>query len=150
MMLGYLERALGDLNDKTIAIWGLAFKPGTDDVREAPALRLIESLVERGAQIRATDPKAMETATPSLARLGKQVTLLTGAYEASQGADALVVATEWPEYRNPDLQRVAKLMRGRHVFDGRNVLSPEAATDAGLIYRGMGRPEFRPANMQNP
>ncbi|MGE5786111.1 MAG: UDP-glucose dehydrogenase family protein [Myxococcales bacterium] len=149
LLLRYMGEGLGSLDGKTIAIWGLAFKPGTDDVREAPALRLIELLIERGATIRATDPKAMETAGAALARskLAERVTMCPGPYEAAQGADAVVVATEWPVYRNPDFGRVARQLRGKHIFDGRNVLSPDAVVDAGLVYKGMGRPEFRPSSM---
>jgi UDPglucose 6-dehydrogenase len=144
-MLRYIEEGLGELKGKVIAIWGLAFKPGTDDVREAPALYLIESLVKSGATVRATDPKARETAMATLGdpSLAPHVKLFEDNYETCKGADALVIATEWPEYRNPDLGQVAKLMRGKHIFDGRNILLPEAAADAKLVYRGIGRPEFR-------
>lgn len=143
-LLGYIERALGTVSGKTIAVLGLAFKPGTDDVREAPALRLIEELVARGARIRCTDPKARETARPRLQapQLEGRVEILEDGYETCRGADAVVVATEWPEYRNPDLARLKGLMRGRHLFDGRNVLLADAVVEAGLIYRGMGRPEM--------
>jgi UDPglucose 6-dehydrogenase len=145
LMLQYIELGLGGIAGKTLALWGLAFKPGTDDVREAPALYLIRALVERGATIRATDPKACATAAPALSDplLLPHVQLFDGSYEACEGADALVVATEWPEYRNADLGRIAQTMRGKYVFDGRNVLSPEAVVDAGLIYQGMGRPQWR-------
>lgn len=146
LLLRHIEEGLGSVTGKMIAVWGLAFKPGTDDVREAPALRLIELLVPRGASIRATDPKAMGTAGVALERSGlsSQVAMCKGPHEAAEGANAVVVATEWPEYRNPDFGRVARQLRGKHVFDGRNVLSPEAVVDAGLIYKGMGRPEVRP------
>lgn len=144
LMLGYMDAALGALGGKSIAIWGLAFKPGTDDVREAPAIYLIEALVERGATIRATDPKASSTAAPILEhpRFSGRVEFFESPYDACVGADALVIATEWPEYRNPDLSRVARALRGTHVFDGRNVLLPDAVVDAGLKYRGMGRPQW--------
>jgi UDPglucose 6-dehydrogenase len=142
MLLGHMERDLGGLKGKVIAIWGLAFKPRTDDVREAPALKLIAELVERGAVVRATDPQALETAKERLVSAGiaDKVELFQKEYDTCRGADALVIATEWNEYRAPDLPEVKKLMRGRHVFDGRNVLVPEAVADAGLRYRGMGRP----------
>jgi UDPglucose 6-dehydrogenase len=143
LMLKYLEQSLGNLNGKTIAFWGLAFKPGTDDVREAPALHLIQQLVGKGATIRATDPKALTTTAVSLALPHPRIGLFVDSYETCEGADALVVATEWPEYRNPDLLRVAGKMRGKFVFDGRNILQSEAVVEAGLIYRGIGRPEFR-------
>jgi UDPglucose 6-dehydrogenase len=141
-LLQHMEKDLGGLDGKVIAVWGLAFKPRTDDVREAPALKLIGKLLEKGASIRATDPQAMETAAVSLKFRGIEqgVTLCQEEYATCDGADALVVATEWNEYRSPDFERIRKLMRGRHVFDGRNILVPEAVADAGLRYRGMGRP----------
>jgi UDPglucose 6-dehydrogenase len=144
-MLKKMERELGNLSGKTIAIWGLAFKPRTDDVREAPALALIAELKKRGARVRATDPQAMETALESMKHSGTDdiVTLTAKPYEACEGADALVIATEWSEYRNPDLQRIAALLGSKWVFDGRNVLIPEAAVEAGLNYQGVGRPVKR-------
>jgi UDPglucose 6-dehydrogenase len=142
-LLGYVEKALGHVAGKTIAVWGLAFKPGTDDVREAPALTLIEELVARGAIVRCTDPKARETARPRLSAraLVGHVTIHEDAYETCRGADAVVIATEWPEYKNPDYALIKALLRGRHLFDGRNILLPDAVVEAGLVYRGMGRPE---------
>ncbi|HSC86074.1 MAG TPA: UDP-glucose/GDP-mannose dehydrogenase family protein [Polyangiaceae bacterium] len=144
-MLAKMERELGDLRGKTIAVWGLAFKPKTDDVREAPALALIAELKKRGARVRATDPQAMETALESMKHSGTDdiVSLTKGPYEACEGADALVVATEWSEYRNPDLARVASLLSAKWVFDGRNALIPEAVVEAGLNYQGVGRPSLR-------
>ncbi len=141
-LLQHMEKDLGGLDGKVIAMWGLAFKPRTDDVREAPALKLIGKLLEKGATVRATDPQAMETAAASLKFRGIEagVTLCEEEYATCEGADALVLATEWNEYRSPDFERIRKLMRGRHVFDGRNILVPEAVADAGLRYRGMGRP----------
>jgi len=137
-----MEKELGNLSGKTIAIWGLAFKPRTDDVRESPALKLIGELLKRGAKVQAADPEALDTARDALQRSGdiKGVQLFTDEYAAVEGADALVIATEWNEYRSPDLPRVKQLMRGRHLFDGRNVLVPAAVVDAGLRYRGIGRP----------
>jgi UDPglucose 6-dehydrogenase len=140
-LLEHLAKDLGGLENRTIAVWGLAFKPRTDDVREAPALQLIADLVDRGAKVRATDPQALETARRELERRGvRGVELLADEYQACTGADALVLATEWNEYRAPDFDRIRELMRGRHVFDGRNVLVPRAVADAGFIYRGVGRP----------
>jgi UDPglucose 6-dehydrogenase len=138
-----MEGDLGGLKDKLIAVWGLAFKPRTDDVREAPAIRLIREIVKRGGRVQATDPEALGTGRERLAAHGvlDQVRLVENEYAACEGADALVLATEWSEYRSPDLPRVKAAMRGRHVFDGRNVLVPAAVVDAGLVYRGMGRPQ---------
>jgi UDPglucose 6-dehydrogenase len=141
-MLKALARELGDLSSKTIAVWGLAFKPRTDDVREAPALQLIAELVAIGARVRGTDPQALDTARQWLSERGiaDKVELFEHEYDACKNADALVVATEWNEYRSPNLSRIKELMRGRWVFDGRNALVPEAVTDAGLCYQGVGRP----------
>lgn len=142
-----MENDLGGLDGKTVAIWGLAFKPATDDVREAPALRLISELKQRGANVRATDPEAMGTAKKRLEDMGAVdvVTFVENEYAACEGADCLVIATEWNEYRSPDLLRVKQVMRGNWVFDGRNILVPESVVDAGLNYRGMGRPARHPA-----
>jgi UDPglucose 6-dehydrogenase len=142
-MVRHLEGDLGGLSGKVVAVWGLAFKPRTDDVREAPGLALIREVVKRGARVQATDPEALGTGREQLARDGvlDKVTLIENEYAACEGADALVLATEWSEYRAPDLPRVKAAMRGRHVFDGRNVLVPGAVVDAGLVYRGMGRPQ---------
>jgi UDPglucose 6-dehydrogenase len=141
-LTAHMQNDLGGLDGKVIAVWGIAFKPRTDDVREAPAIALMQELVRRGAKVRATDPQAIETGRERLRQLGllDSVELYKNEYDACKGADALVVATEWNEYRNPDLVRIRELLRGRNLFDGRNALSPGAVADAGLVYRGMGRP----------
>ena len=141
-LVAHMQADLGGLEGKLITVWGIAFKPRTDDVREAPAIALMEELVRKGAKVRATDPQAMETGRDRLRQLGllDSVELHKNEYDACKGADALVVATEWNEYRNPDLIRIRELLRGRHIFDGRNALVPGAVADAGLAYRGMGRP----------
>jgi UDPglucose 6-dehydrogenase len=141
MMMRHLERDLSGVEGKCIAIWGIAFKPKTDDVREAPALRLIEALLKRGASIRATDPQALETGRTALNAMGisKGVELFPDAYEACRDADALVLCTEWNQYRVPDVERLKRLMRGRHIFDGRNVMTPEDLIAAGFSYQGLGR-----------
>jgi UDPglucose 6-dehydrogenase len=141
-LMRHLESALGTLEGKVIGLWGLAFKPRTDDVREAPALKLIERVVAKGGKVRAMDPQALETAAASLQRanIADHVELFTDPYEAAKGADALVVATEWSEFRSPDAERLKRIMRGRHVFDGRNTLVAEEIVEAGLVYRGVGRP----------
>jgi len=143
-LLEHMEEDLGGIKGKVISVWGLAFKPRTDDVREAPALRLIREVVKRGGSVRATDPEALETAKERLVASGglAGIELMSDAYATCEGADAMVLATEWSEYRAPDLPRIKALMRGRHVFDGRNILVPEAVADAGLVYRGMGRPKL--------
>ena len=141
-LIAHMEKDLGGLGDKLIAVWGLAFKPKTDDVREAPGIKMISDLVARGARVRTTDPQARETARVSMSAMGlmDRVEILDNEYETCRGADALVLATEWNEYRNPEFPRVRELMRGRHVFDGRNMCVPSAVATAGLAYRGMGRP----------
>src|SRR5690606_21016426 len=141
-LAAHMQEDLDGIDGKVIAVWGIAFKPRTDDVREAPAIALMQDLIGKGARIRATDPQALETGRDRLRTLGllDSVELYKNEYDACKGADALVIATEWNEYRNPDLVRVRELMRGRHVFDGRNALVPQAVADAGLICRGMGRP----------
>ncbi|MBX3183939.1 MAG: UDP-glucose/GDP-mannose dehydrogenase family protein [Polyangiaceae bacterium] len=146
-LLRVMEESLGGLSGKTIAVWGLSFKPKTDDVREAPALDLITELTRRGASVRAADPQALATAKESLEHRGasKGVLLTSDLYEAASGADALVVATEWGQFRSPNTERLAQVMRGRLVFDGRNCLVPESFVDAGFRYKGIGRPWRAPA-----
>jgi UDPglucose 6-dehydrogenase len=140
-LLRHMERDLGGLSGTRIAVWGLAFKPKTDDVREAPALRLIEELLKAGASVVGSDPEALETARGHFehAGLAGKVELTADYYAATQGADALVVATEWLQYQSPDIERLARGMKRRFVFDGRNVLSPSGFKQAGFKYRGMGR-----------
>jgi len=125
-----------DLKNKKVAVWGLAFKPGTDDLREAPALVLIEQLIGAGAQVVATDPVAM----PGVRKmLGDRIRYETSNYAAADGADALVLVTEWHEYRHPSFDRLKKIMRQPVVFDGRNIWSPAEMQAAGFVYHGIGR-----------
>jgi UDPglucose 6-dehydrogenase len=131
-----IEAHLGTLAGKTIAIWGLAFKPRTDDMREAPAIAIIERLLAGGAAVRAYDPKAEEQARRTL---GDRVELCGRAYEAVTGADALVVVTEWNEFREPDFPRIRSLMRHPAIFDGRNIYDPKVLRDNGFHYEGIGR-----------
>ena len=125
----------------TVAVWGLAFKPRTDDVREAPALVLIAQLLAAGASIRTTDPEAVEEAKLALAGVEgfQRITFVDTAFEAAQGADALALITEWSEFRNPDFGVLKTVMRSPLVFDGRNVLVPEVVHEAGFEYHGVGR-----------
>ncbi len=125
----------GDLRGKRICVWGIAFKPGTDDIREGPALPLIEALLSEGAEVRAHDPAAMEHAR---AQFGDRVALFDDAYEAAEGADALVLVTEWREYQNPDFTRLKSLMRHPLLLDGRNIWSGYGLRAQGLIYDGIG------------
>jgi UDPglucose 6-dehydrogenase len=136
-----LSRLGEDLQGRRIGVWGLAFKPQTDDMRESPSLVIIEQLLAAGAEIVVYDPEAMHEARRSL---GDRVTYATTALEAIQGADALVLVTEWNEFRAPDWDAVASTLRGRDVFDGRNIWEPEVVEGHGLRYTGIGRP--RPSN----
>jgi UDPglucose 6-dehydrogenase len=124
------------IQGKRIAVWGLAFKPGTDDVREAPAFVVIERLLEKGARICAYDPEAIES---SRRELGDSITYAHSAMDAAEGVDALLVMTEWSEFRNPDLSELRESMESPVIFDGRNIYSPETVRDAGFIYEGIGR-----------
>jgi UDPglucose 6-dehydrogenase len=126
----------GKLEGKKIAIWGLAFKPETDDIRESPALVLIDQLRGAGAEIVAYDPAAMPNVR---AALGDAITFASDPYAATQDADALVLVTEWHELRSPDFAKLRDRMRGNALFDGRNQWSPDAARREGFIYRGIGR-----------
>jgi len=136
------ERFGSKLGSSTIGVWGLAFKPGTDDMREAPAVSLIERLVAAGARVRAYDPVAAETAKRSgLAesiRSG-QVDLVAQPYDALAGADALALVTEWKPFRNPDFDAMKKLMREPVIFDGRNQYDPQQVRAMGFEYFGIGR-----------
>ncbi len=140
LLTARLREALGgELRGKVIAVWGLAFKPNTDDVREAPSLVLIRNVAGAGATVRAYDPQARETARAALAELGAKVTYCDAALAACDGADALVVVTEWLEFRSPDFAQLAQRLRARVLVDGRNLYNPRAVRAAGLDYRGIGR-----------
>ena len=132
------------LAGKTVAIWGLSFKPETDDIREAPALSLIEQLVARGARVRASDPvanqRAAEQLQQSLGAGAGAVTFFDDAYQAAQGADALCLCTEWRQFRQPNFRRLRRELRGLVVFDGRNIWDPAQVREVGLTYHGIGRP----------
>jgi UDPglucose 6-dehydrogenase len=141
-----LTRHLGALTDKRIAVWGLAFKPRTDDVREAPALALITRLVEAGAEVRAHDPAARATARSALGPIADKVIFVDHPYDATVGADALVLVTEWQEYRSPDLERLSHQMRRKLLVDGRNVWGVVDPEGAGFTYEGIGLLRPRPGN----
>ncbi len=132
-----LQRHLGSLSGKVIAVWGLAFKAETDDVRESPALVLIEELLRAGANVQAHDPAAMETARQ---QLGSRVTFAGHGFDALAGADALAIATEWLEYRNPDFARIKQLLKRPLIVDGRNLYDPEKLGRLGFTYDSIGRP----------
>jgi UDPglucose 6-dehydrogenase len=128
----------GALEGRTIAVWGLAFKPNTDDMREAPAVTLIELLLKAGASVRAYDP----VATAEAARVFKDrsgLTLAKSAYEAAAGADALAIVTEWQEFRSPDFERLKETLKAPVIFDGRNLYDPAMLARFGLTYYAIGR-----------
>lgn len=127
----------GDLKGKKIAVWGLAFKPGTDDMREAPSITIINRLLEHGAEVRAHDPKANGVAKTIFA---DAISCFDDPYESFAGAEALVLITEWPEFRNPDFERIKELMKTPVVFDGRNIYNPIKLRKMGFTYYGIGRP----------
>ena len=126
----------GDLTGKTFAVWGLSFKPQTDDMREAPSVVVINALLAAGAKVVAYDPEAMEEAKHSL---GERIIYAESRMHALQEADALLLITEWNEFRNPDWNQVASTMPGRHIFDGRNIYDPVQLNSAGFTYHGIGR-----------
>jgi UDPglucose 6-dehydrogenase len=128
----------GELRGKTIALWGLAFKPNTDDMREAPSRPLLEALWSAGAKVRAFDPEA-RAETRRLYGERDDLLLCEDAATAAQGADALVVVTEWKAFRSPDFARLRDTLAGAVIFDGRNLYDPAAVEEAGLAYYGIGR-----------
>jgi UDPglucose 6-dehydrogenase len=130
-----LREVLGGLRGQVIGLLGLSFKPNTDDVREAPAIDVIENLLQKGADIRAYDPKAM----PVLKAQMNAIEYCQDPYAVATGADALLVVTEWDEFRQLDLDRIKGLMRRPVIVDGRNIFDPKAMRDRGFVYRGVGR-----------
>jgi UDPglucose 6-dehydrogenase len=144
----FVERVVeafhGDLKGRTLAVWGLAFKPMTDDMREAPSVTIVEGLLEQGARVRAFDPVAMDVARGIFQ---DRVTLAENAYQAVEGADGLLLITEWNEFRHPDFKRVRSAMKDAPVvFDGRNIWDPKALVEQGFVYHGIGRPVSRPGS----
>ncbi len=137
VILQKVETVFGsDLTGKTFAIWGLAFKPKTDDMREAPSLTIIKGLLQRGAKVVAHDPEAMKEARRYL---GDSVRLVDSNYEACTDADALLVLTEWSTYQRPDFDTIARLLKNRVIIDGRNIYSPERMKAQGFTYHSIGR-----------
>ena len=126
----------GNLKGKTVTLWGLSFKPNTDDTREAPALTIIEALRKEGVEIHAHDPAAMNEMKH---KVGDAVKYFDSNYEALKGADALILVTEWNEFRRPDFDRMRSLMRTPVIFDGRNVYDPARLREKGFVYYGVGR-----------
>jgi UDPglucose 6-dehydrogenase len=135
-----VDRAIkhfGGIAGKTFAVWGLAFKPKTDDMREAPAITVVEGLLANGAKVKAHDPVAAEVAGKLFH--GRGVEILPEPYAAAEGADALLLVTEWSEFRNPDLARLKQIMKQPVLFDGRNIWDQGKVRGAGFTYYGVGR-----------
>jgi UDPglucose 6-dehydrogenase len=126
----------GDLKGKKIALWGLSFKPNTDDIREAPALYMIDKLLTAGATVTAFDPEAMPNVN---AKLGDSISFATSMMEAAQGADALLICTEWHAFRNPNFEELKTALKSHNIFDGRNIYSPVEMESLGIIYYSIGR-----------
>ncbi len=126
----------GDLKGKHIALWGLAFKPNTDDIREAPALSMINALTELGATVTAYDPEAMPNVK---AQIGDKIKYAGSQYEALSGADFLIIATEWSEFRTPDFERIEKEIKNKIIFDGRNLFEVAKMKELGYHYESIGR-----------
>ena len=133
LLMDYFE---GDLKGKTIAVWGLAFKPYTDDIREAPALENIKALLEAGAQVMVYDPEAMDNVKKVM---GDQLTYCHTPYAALDDADGLMIFTEWPQFRTPDFEKMNKLLKNRVVFDGRNLYELDLMREMGYTYYSIGR-----------
>ncbi len=131
-----MEAHFPSLTGRTIALWGLAFKPRTDDMREAPAIAIINRLLSLGATVRAYDPEATTTARRIF---NDRITLCDKSYDALAGADALAIVTEWNEFREPDFEKMRTLLRAPIVFDGRNLYSPEHMSALGFTYFSIGR-----------
>ncbi len=135
LMSAKIRNALPDIIGKTIAILGLSFKPNTDDIREAPALSIIQTLVDKGAKIRTYDPVAMDNARKTVSG----ITYCADAYDACSGADAVAIVTEWNLFRNLDLERIKGLLTQPLFFDFRNIYAPERMRELGYSYHCVGR-----------
>jgi UDPglucose 6-dehydrogenase len=131
-----IKKHFGTVKGKTVAVWGLAFKPRTDDMREAPSIPLIEALLAAGVNVQAYDPEAMKVAKGIF---GNKVTYAANNYEALKGADCLAIVTEWNEFRRPDLTRMRTIMRSPVIFDGRNIFTTDQMKQSGFTYYSVGR-----------
>jgi UDPglucose 6-dehydrogenase len=135
-LVARMRAHFGTLKGKTIGVWGLAFKPRTDDMREAPSIPMIKALLAEGADVQAYDPEATKVAKGIF---GNKVTFTTKNYDALKGADCLAIVTEWSEFRRPDFEKMRKLMRSPVIFDGRNLFTPEQMKQSGFTYYSIGR-----------
>jgi UDPglucose 6-dehydrogenase len=136
-----IKNYFGELSGKRIAIWGLAFKPDTDDIREAPALYIIELLLKEGVHITAFDPEATENVKK---QVGDKIAYAATPYDAVEGADALVIATEWSVFRTPEFDTLSKKMKSKVIFDGRNLYDPQKMQELGFYYNSIGRKTINP------
>jgi UDPglucose 6-dehydrogenase len=140
-LMGKIEAYFkNDLNGKHFALWGLAFKPNTDDIREAPALNLIDALTKEGATVTAFDPEAIPNVQ---VLIGDKVMYAKDQYSALEGADALIIATEWSEFRTPEFEQLDSKLKHKAIFDGRNVFNPETIRSLGYFYESIGRPKSK-------
>jgi UDPglucose 6-dehydrogenase len=130
-----------NVTGKKIALWGLAFKPNTDDIREAPALYLIEELLKAGASVAAFDPEAMKNVREVV---GDKITFTENQYDALINCDALIIATEWSEFRTPDFDKMTERMKSKVIFDGRNVFDLSQMKELGFYYESIGRKTIVP------
>ncbi|NOT75340.1 MAG: UDP-glucose/GDP-mannose dehydrogenase family protein [Cyclobacteriaceae bacterium] len=135
-LIPHIKKHFGSLKGKVIAFWGLSFKPHTDDIREAPSLYNIDELLSEGAIIRAHDPESMDNVKKIL---GDKISYHTTPYEAATGADAIFIATEWPEFRTPDFAKLISIMKSKVIFDGRNLYELKDMQDQGFTYISIGR-----------
>jgi UDPglucose 6-dehydrogenase len=142
--VGKVRDALGTLAGKRLAVLGLAFKGGTDDVRDSPAIAIAQSLLREGCTLRAFDPAAMERAHDEFSP-ADAITFARSAYDAALGADALLVLTDWEEFLSLDFDRLRSLLREAILFDGRNLYDPIQMQALGFVYCGVGRCESRPS-----
>jgi len=129
-----------DLTGRTIGIWGLSFKPGTDDVRESPSLFIVEDLLQAKAVIKAYDPEAMDTFRAQLDHIN--ITFCSTMYDATKACDCLVIVTDWDEFKMPNMERLKTLLKTPIIFDGRNLYKPKRMKDLGFDYDGLGRKKF--------
>jgi UDPglucose 6-dehydrogenase len=132
-LLSYYE---GNLEGKKFAVWGLAFKPNTDDMREAPSITIINSILKLGGRVAAYDPVAMEKAKECF---GNKINYAENEYEACENADAILILTEWNEFRNPNFERMNRVMKDSVIFDGRNLFDPNEVEEKGFSYLSIGR-----------
>lgn len=140
-LLPKIKKYFGNLKGKHFALWGLAFKPNTDDIREAPALNIIDALLGQGATVTAFDPEAMKNVKEMT---GDKIKFTESQYDALKDADALIIATEWSEFRTPEFEKISSLLNNKVIFDGRNLFDLQQMQDLGFHYESVGRKAIRP------